>query len=239
MNIKYRDPYKDDKYGKLTGDKSEAYFGVNFSEAVVHKTENAYIIAGYATDYKSVIRSFKPEQGLNPGLVALPIYGAEYEVRSKDSKGEWQSTKVQPSTFEKQLYTDISTDEDAWMPRNAAITLAFTHIPNGMADNMDAMDLTATIVKNVTLSQVDLSGKLPEYTPPKAYSGGKGGGKSYGMSPQQRLDFLKKQLQADILSPMHKESDSLPELITQIFVEQAESPGTAETYFDALFCCVR
>ncbi len=87
MTVKYLDPYKDDKYGKLKGDKSEAYFGVTFKEAVVHKTDDAYIIAGYATSYKGITRSFKPEQSLTPGLCAVPIYGKEYEIRKKDKDG--------------------------------------------------------------------------------------------------------------------------------------------------------
>jgi hypothetical protein len=47
MVVKYLDPYKDDVYGKLRGDKADAYLKVTFDEAKVYKTDDAYILAAY------------------------------------------------------------------------------------------------------------------------------------------------------------------------------------------------
>ena len=239
MTVKYLDPYKDDKYGKLKGDKSEAYFGVTFSEAVVHKTDDAYIIAGYIKEYKGITRSFKPEQSLTPGLCAVPIYGKEYEIRKKDKDGNWTSEKITPSLFEKTLYQLISENEDDWMPHNAAISLELTHVPNGMLQDKDLARLALFVAGNFDYRQVDLSNTLPEYTPPSNNFKGKGGGKSWGMSPDQRLDFIKKQLQTDIKADGYKEGRTLAELVDQMILEHADNENFITIYYDLLIACVK
>ncbi len=239
MTVKYLDPYKDDKYGKLKGDKSEAYFGVTFSEAVVHKTDDAYIIAGYVEEYKGITRGFKPELPLVPGLCAVPIYGKEYEIRKKDKDGQWTSEKITPSLFEKTLYGLISEDEDSWMPHNAAISLELTHVPNGMLEGKELGQLALSLAGNFDYNQVDLSGSLPEYTPPSNSFKGKGSGKSWGMSPDQRIEFIKKQLQADIKADGYKEARTLAELVDQMLLEHADNENFISIYYDLLIACVK
>ncbi len=239
MTVKYLDPYKDDKYGKLKGDKSESYFGVTFSEAVVHKTDDAYIIAGHVTKYVGVTRSFKPGAPLLDGWCAVPIYGKEYEIRKKDKDDKWTSEKITPSLFEKALYGLIQKNEDDWMPHNAAITLKLTHLPNEMCDEKDVTEMATFVFANVHLQQVDLSGSLPEYTPPSNNYKGKGSGKSWGMSPDQRMDFIKKQLQADIKADDYKEGRTLAELVDQMILEHADNENFITIYYDLLIACVR
>ena len=108
MTVKYLDPYKDDPYGKLKGDKAEVYFKVSFDEAKVYSTDDSYVVAAFVTAYSGIVRSFKPADPILPGLCAIPIYGQEYEIREKDSSGNWNGVKYQPSVFEKSLYEYIS-----------------------------------------------------------------------------------------------------------------------------------
>ena len=239
MTVKYLDPYKDDKYGKLKGDKSESYFGVTFREAVVHKTDDAYIIAGHVTQYKGITRSFKPEQSLTPGFCAVPIYGKEYEIRKKDKDNNWTSEKITPSLFEKALYEVIKKNEDDWMPHNAAISLELTHVPNGMLQGKTEAELSVFVTGNAKFGGIDIFDDLPEYTPPSNNFKGKGGGKSWGMSPDQRMDFIKKQLQADIKADGYKEGRTLAELVDQMILEHADNDNFITIYYDLLIACVK
>ena len=239
MTVKYLDPYKDDKYGKLKGDKSESYFGVTFSEAAVYKTDDAYIIAGHVTNYKGITRSFNPGEPLLDGWCAVPIYGKEYEISKKDKDGKWISEKFTPSLFERTLYQIISEDEDDWMPHNAGISLELTHVPNGMLKDKDLAQLALFVAGNFDYKQVDLSGSLPEYTPPSNNFKGKRGGKSWGMSPDQRMDFIKKQLQADIKADGYKEGRTLAELVDQMILEHADNENFITIYYDLLIACVK
>ncbi len=239
MTVKYLDPYKDDKYGKLKGDKSESYFGVTFKEAIVHKTDDAYIIAGYVTKYTGITRSFKPELTLEPGLCAVPIYGKEYEIRKKDKDDKWTSEKITPSLFEKALYEVIKKNEDDWMPHNAAISLELTHVPNGMLQGKSEAELSVFVSGNVKYAQIDLFEDLPEYTPPSNNYKGKGGGESWGLSPDQRMDFIKKQLQADIKADGYKQGRTLAELVDQMILEHADNENFISIYYDLLIACVK
>lgn len=239
MTVKYLDPYKDDKYGKLRGDKSEAYFGISFDEAIVHKTEDAYIIAGFAIAYTSIVRGFKPENPLTPGLCAVPIYGKDYEIRKKDKDGNWSSETITPSLFEKALYAAISADEDNWIPHNAAIAFSMTHIPNGMLQGKTEAEASAFATENITLSQVDLSGKLPQYTPPSNNGQRKSGGKSWGISPDEKVAFLKKQLAEDIKADGFTKDSCLGDLVDQLILEHADDDKFSEIYFDMVISCVR
>lgn len=239
MNVKYADPYKEEKYGKLKGDKSESYFGVTFSEAVVHKTDEAYIIAGYATDYKSIVRSFNEAQGLTAGNCTIHIYGQEYEVRKKDKDGNWSSDNITPSIFELALYEMIKANEDDWMPHNAAIKVDLTHLPNDMLAGMEPAVAQSMIKGNVKFEQVDLTGKLPEYTPKTSYKKGKSYGGYKSVSPEEKLAFIKKQLEEDVKDKMYKQGQCLADLVDQFHKEHPDDENYIQIYFDILIACVK
>ncbi|WP_319418867.1 hypothetical protein [Pleurocapsa sp. FMAR1] len=149
MTVKYLDPYKDDPYGKLRGDKAEAYFKISFDEAKVYSTDDAYIVAAFITNYSGVVRSFKASDALLPGLCAIPIYGREYEIRGKDANGNWQGVKYQPSVFEKALYDHIKVHEAFFIPPSGGIKGELTFVPNGICASMDEAALNALVATNV------------------------------------------------------------------------------------------
>lgn len=239
MTVKYLDPYKDDLYGKLKGDKADAYFKVTFDEARVYKTDDAYILAAYVTSYSGVVRNFKPENPLTPGLCAIPIYGKEYEIRQKDKDGNWQGVKYQPSVYEKALYDHITVHNSFWMPEGQGIKGEVSFMPNDMCASMDAPTLAGLVAGNSRTNAVDLSGKLPEYTPPNNNAQRKGGGKSWGMSPEQKLTFIKQQLCADMAASGFTAENSLPLLIKQVIAENPMDGDLVQIYFDTLIACTR
>ncbi len=239
MTVKYLDPYKDDLYGKLRGDKADTYCKVSFDEAQVHKADGAYIVAGFVTAYEGVVRSFKPENPLTPGLCAVPIYGQEYEIRQKDKDGNWVGVKYQPSKFEKALYENIKTHEGLWIPEGAAIKGAITFLPDGMTSSMDAATLDGLVAANSKTEVCPLSGKLPAYTPPVNNAQRKGTGKSYGISPEDRLLFIKKQLCVDLASEGFTTENSLPLLISQMIAEHPMDGDLLQIHFDTLTACTR
>ncbi len=239
MTVKYLDPYKDDLYGKLRGDKAETYFKIDFDEARVYQTDDAYILTAFVTAYSGIVRNYKPENPLTPGLCAIPIYGQEYEIRQKDKDGNWTGVKYQPSVYEKALYENIKTHETFWMPQGEGIAGSITFLPNGMCATMDAPTLAGLVAANSQTNSVPLTGKLPAYTPPSNNAQRKGGGKSWGMSPDDRLTFIKKQLCEDIAASGFTAENSLPLLIKQLIAENPMDTDLVQIYFDTLTACTR
>lgn len=239
MVVKYLDPYKDDVYGKLRGDKADAYLKIAYDEAKVYKTDDAYILAAYVTAYQGVVRNFKPENPLTPGLCAIPIYGTEYEIRQKDKDGNWLGVKYQPSKYEKALYENIKTHESLWMPEGEAIKGEISFMPDGMIATMDAVTIDGMVAANSKTEIVPLTGKLPAYTPPNNNAQRKATGKSYGLSPEERIMFIKKQLCADLASSGFTVENTLPLLMSQMINEHVGDGDLIQIYFDTLTACTR
>lgn len=239
MVVKYLDPYKEDLYGKLRGDKADAYIKVVFDEAQVHKAEDSYILAAFVTEYHGVVRSFKPEDPLTPGLCAIPIYGQEYEIRTKDKGGNWVGVKYQPSKFEKALYENIKANESTWLPEGQGIKGELSFPLDVMCASMDTAALNAMVAANSKIEAVSLTGKLPAYTLPTAGFQRKANGKSYGLSPEERILFIKEQICKDLAASGFTVDNSLPLLINQMITEHPMDGDCVQIYFDTLTACAR
>ena len=238
MTVKYWSPWKDDPYGKLKGDKSEAYFGVTLSEAQIYKTEDAYYIAGNATNYINVLKQYKPSDPMPFGLVALPIYGKPYEIRAKNDKGDYESSEYQPSKFEKVLYEKLALKESEVVGENTFWSVEFMHMPNGMLGAASDAEIKQMVENNVIFEPVTSSGVLAKYTPPKNYSNNRSYSKSYGVSPEQKLEFIRKQLAGDIKDESFNSETSLYQLIEQMLVENPLEQETTVLYFEMLRGCI-
>ena len=239
MVVKYLDPWKDDLYGKLRGDKADAYIKIIFDEAQVHQADDSYILAAYVTNYQGVVRNFKPENPLTPGLCAIPIYGQEYEIRQKDKDGNWMGVKYQPSKYEKALYENIKVHEGLWMPEGQGIKGEISFMPDGMCATMDTVTIDGLVAANSKTELVPLTGKLPAYTVTASSFQRKGGSKPYGLSPDDRILFIKKQLCADLASSGFTTENTLPLLISQMINEHPTEESLIQIYFDTLTACIR
>lgn len=239
MVLKYNDPYGSRKYAQLKGDKRDCYFKLVFSEAVVHKTDEAYILFGQVDEYQGIVRSFRPENPITPGLCIVPLYGQDYEVRKKDKNGEWSSEKMQPSIFEKTLFNHIQENEDDWTPHNASIKGQITHLPDGMLEGQNDVTRTQFVANNVSIEQVDSTGNIPDYTPSASGGQRKSYGGYKGISMEERLLFVKKEL-CDSIAANGFTADNSLGLLTKTFVQ--EHPGDenyTQLYFDLLISIVK
>jgi hypothetical protein len=239
MTIAYLDPYKDDPYGKLKGNKTDCWFKINFDEARLYPIDTGYILAGFVTGYAGVVRSFKPNGPLAPGLCAIPIYNKEYEAREKDKDGNWQSVKYQPSIAETAICDLINTHKSTYLVDSMGIGGEISFSPDAQLQSFDRPMLTQFIKDSCKVETVTLTGKLPEYTPPSNNGQKKGWGGSKGVSLDEKLEFIKKELISSVAATGFTTENSLAVLTEQIILEHQNDDRFLEIYFDILTAIAR
>jgi hypothetical protein len=153
LTVKYLDPYKDDPYGKLKGDKADTWFKINFDEAKLYPTDNGYILAGFFTGYAGIFRNFKASEPLAPGLCALPIYSQEYELWEKGDDGKSKPVKYQPSKFEKALSAYIESTKSDWMPEGKNIGGEISFSPDAQVQNFRETDLPQFVTSSCKVDE--------------------------------------------------------------------------------------
>ena len=239
MNVKYYDPYKEDPYGKLRGEKGSSYFEVEFDEAILHPTDDGYALAGNFPSYNGIIRNFKSEPPLEAGLCAIPLYSKDYSIRSKVA-GKWIDLAQVPFTFEKFLCTYIKANEASLIGEGKALSGKFAHIPDGMCIGKEGEQMCDLVQGSLVVTQIDATGKLPAYTVPGGYNQRKGGGGfSRGASLEEKMTLVKKELVAFAQPKTVKEDDSLGTLVTQVWSENVETPEVLQYFFDTLQAVIR
>lgn len=239
MPVKYNDPYGKREYAVLKGNKDDCFFKISFDEATLHKTDEAFYLYGNITEYQGVVRSFKPENPIQPGLCAVPFYGQEYEIRRKKGDNDWETIKQKPSIFEAALYRHFLENEAFFAGTGAAITGYISHLPDAMCQGMNDASLKPLITSNSSINSISPTGKIPAFTP---LTGG-GQRKSYGgyksVSPEEKIAFLIKQIKEDIKHVDFKGEKTLAELTDQLIIEHVDNENFIQIYFDMLIACVK
>ena len=231
--IKYTDPYNNDPYGKLKGDKSDVYLKIEFSEAKLYEVDNGYVLAGNITNYIGAVRAFKPEEPIKPGLCAIPIYEREFEIWHKNKDGKNTSTKCQPSLFEKNLVSHLKSNFSPSLAADKAIKGSIGFLPNAQLLGLSEFDIAANIPHNCQLEVITATGNLPEYKPYKASDKKASNGK-YGLSPNDKLAWLKQELVSAIASSNFTEETSLSLLLKQFIYENDKDETFLALYTDIL-----
>lgn len=234
MTVKYCSPWKDDKHGKLKGDKSETWFKFNFDEGIIYPTDNGFVLLAYVTAWYGVVAAYRPEDGADLGACAIPIYKEQYEIRTKDSSGTYKSVNTQPSIFEKALCNEIETNKGKWMPEGKAIGGNIAFSPNAQLMGMDAEMLKSLMLTSCTIETVPVTGKLPEYkvaTSNYRKSDYKGYSKT---TPQDKLAFLKKELVESISASWATEECCLAVLVEQVISEHNQDSTFLTPYFQLM-----
>lgn len=239
MTVKYLDPYKDDPYAKLKGDKSGTYFSITFEQARIYPTDNGYVIAGYFTSQDGLQRSFKPERPIEPELLAVPLYDKEYEIRKKVGD-DWKSEKIKPSLFEQAAVAVIAAHKDDWIGEDKAVSGTIKHLPDGMLEDSDKLEIGSTVAKKLALKVCTETGKLKPYSPASGSRGGFGKGGGYkAITPEARLAAAKAELSAFIKADGFTPDKPLGLLVDQTCNENAGNEEFLNWYFDTLQACLR
>lgn len=223
--LKHYDPYKDITYGRLKGDKKDAYLKIEFSEGKLYQTSEGYVLMANLTKISGAIRAFKPELPVEPDICAIPIYNKNHDEWSKDSLGKATSTSIAPSIFE----TNLCNHFDLTYSTDQAYAGTISFLQDDQTEGLSDKELIATINKNCHLAEVDETGKLPKYEA-NANSNGR---KSYGMSPGDKLIWLKKEMCESIKDSGCSEEMSLLDLSKQL-VEESEDETSLAIYIDLL-----
>ena len=239
MTVTYTDPYKDNPYGKLKGEKQDCLIKINFDQCKFLKEDDVYWLVGQMTSIKGVVRAYKAELAIEPGLLAVPVYGSEYEIPVKNKEtGKYDGVKAQASIYEKALYKFISNSEDTWIGNDKNFKGSVNFLPNMMCEGEDDTSILVLIEGNLLLSETDAFVNLPEF-PVYSNNSFKKGGKTYGLKPEEKVEFFIKQMQKDVLADSHKSNQCLADMILQIMKEHQDNPKFIDVYFETLNICAR
>ena len=167
------------------------------------------------------------------------IYSQEYELWEKGDDGKSKPVKYQPSKFEKALATSIDANKSAWMPEGKNIGGEISLSPDAQVSSFRTEDLSSFVTNSCKIEPIGSSGKLPEYTPPSTGAYKKGSGKAYGVSPEDKLAFIKKELCSSIAASWAKEDASLGLLVEQMITEHKDDETFLAVYFDLLKATVK
>ena len=180
------------------------------------------------TKFTGVIRAFKPEEPLDGGICAIPIYQHEYEEWEKDKSGKSSPKKVEPSLWEQNLVSHLAFDIDLDKHYKGSITF----LPDAQLTNLSDKELSDLLVKNCHLEEVKSTNTLPEY---QEFTGSYKKNGYNRLTPQDKLIFVKKELCDGISDRGCNEEMSLADL-TEIFIKEREKQGETflALYFDLI-----
>jgi hypothetical protein len=237
MTVTFNDPYKSE-FAKIKGDKRDTYFKIAFDEAKFYKHENSYVLAGYFILFAGIPR-FMGNSPIDPILCEIPIYGNEYEVRQKiaDTK-EYESIKLQPSIFEKMLYDYIESNDSTYIQDGKAIKGEITFSPDdNFAVLPDEMAKRNLVINSVKIEIINSSRQYPDWIPPKTYKANGYGYAAKGISPEEKVAFLKKELSTAIIDPAYKEKLeilSLSAFVDKLLIENRGKEDFLGAYLNLL-----
>ncbi len=232
--IKYTDPFNNDPYAKLKGDKSDVYLKIEFSEAKLYEVDNGYVLAGNITSYVGAVRAYKPEEPIKPGLCAIPIYDREFELWNKNKDGKNVLSKHLPSLFEKNLTSHLKSNFIPSLGADKALKGSIGFLPNAQLQGLSEFDIAANIPHNCQLEIITATGNLPEYKPYTGSSKKASNGKYYGLTPSDKLVWLKQELVSAIASSNFTEETSLSLLLKQVIYENDKDETFLALYTDML-----
>lgn len=165
------------------------------------------------------------------------VKSTKYVVKIDDS-GKWVGDKTQPSAFEKALHKRIKGEEKVWLDENINWEGQLSFVPNMMLENNTQEQIDQLIDANCLLQGMTPTDSLPTYSPPKTYRGNSGGGKSYGMTPEQKLEWFKKQIKDDTTLGAQPSTNSLIDIVDAYYQENKEREASVAMTIKILGGCL-
>ena len=230
----YSDPWKDDPYGKLQGEMTDTWCKLVFDEAKVYQDEKTYVLAGNFTEHHGVMRKYNPTEAILPGLATLVIHSEDYQVRKKDDNGKWETVTDKASIHEKLLYQHITDNPAQWLD-GKNLKGSITFFPD---DTYKAQDNPQLQPGSIEVTQIEPTGKLPEWQPHKGRAKSTSGWHGAGISLEDKTNFLRKELTNSIFDDSFKSlvNDATPisYLINKVVEERRQDEIFLASYFDLL-----
>jgi hypothetical protein len=165
--MRWSEPYRDNPYGKIKGDKAEYYFKALFDEAKLHKTDDGYILYGRFTTLKGVTPAFGDKMPVDVGLCEMPIYIKEYTLRQstgkKDGSGKYvyEDVKYTPSKWEVELAKHIENNPAAWTVDKCSLSGSIEFYPDDQFSDLAEVEKTQWLKRGVKVTLLPDSGNLP------------------------------------------------------------------------------
>ncbi|MDJ0536634.1 MAG: hypothetical protein QNJ70_29795 [Xenococcaceae cyanobacterium MO_207.B15] len=200
MSMNYSDPYKDDSYGKILGEKTNAYFKVTFNECKVYQDDDTYVLALDIVETFGVEKKFKKDELPIQGLATIPIHSKDYTVRYK-SGNEWKNRTEKASVHEKLLYQHIEDNPSQWLDPQHNFKGHLSFFPDENYLGNANPQLMPTSVK---IEQITPTGNLPDWKPKAKSSGSNWNNGSKAITIDDKVEFLKKELLQTILDETWK-----------------------------------
>jgi hypothetical protein len=248
MTVTYSDYGKktENDFARLKGSKQDnPFLKAIFDEAKLYKHENSYVLAGYFTIIGGVSRAYGSD-AISPGLCEISIYGSEYEIREKnpDTK-QWDNNKYQPSINEKILYEHIESNPSQYIQDGKALKGEITFQGDEALTTFfpNEADRKAPVLAAFKVELVDVSSKYPEWIPPKGYrNNGNGNYTLKGISIDDRVTFLKKELGQAIKSANYRENAeklSVSAFVETFINENRHNPDYLAAYFSLIEAIIK
>lgn len=179
--------------------------------------------------------------GLKPGLVEIPIYGSEYEIKQKKpyiagSKPEYETITLAPSIAEKILYEHIEDNPTEYLLDSKVFKGSLTLQPD-LEYQDDTHDLIQTrVIKGLSVEAIEKSGSYPEWEAPKSYSKNGYSNYSKGISIDDKATWLKSELKETILDSTFKadESIAISTCVRKIVSENESNEQFLVLYFNLI-----
>jgi hypothetical protein len=248
MTVTYSDYGKktENDFARLKGSKQDnPYLKVIFDEAKLYKHENSYVLAGYFVVIGGASRAFGRD-AINPGLCEISIYGSEYELREKnpDTK-QYETNKYQPSINERILYEHIESNPSHYIQDGKALKGEITFQSDEALTTFfpSEADRKAPVIAAFKVELIDVSGKYPDWTPPKEYrSNGNGSYPPKGMSVEDKINTVKRELGLAIKDTSYRENVgnlSVVAFVEKFIDENRHNPDLVTSSLNLLEAIIR
>lgn len=232
----YSDPWKDNPYGRLKGDMTQVWAGLNFDNGKLYHYEDSYVLCARFTSFEgAVVRSYKPELSFEfPLLATWTIHGKDYTERQKNKDTDkYETVSCKASIHEKLLYEAIQNNSQ-WLEKE--IKGRITHFPNSQYTNSDDGKLPP---ESIAIEVINPLNVLPEWTPPKTKGGSGNWNNNNKASLEDKTIWLKNELAQGLAGELLrnkylKEPPCLHTLVGEIIFQHKDDELFLGAYFDLL-----
>ena len=128
---------------------------------------------------------------------------------SEGNKPEYETITLQPSVAEKLLYQHIEDNPSKYMLGNKAFNGSITLQPDLEYRDSDPELCLQRVINGLNIETIEVSGNYPLWEAPKSYSKNSYGNYSKGISLEDKVTWLKSELQYTVMDITLKSDNTL------------------------------